>query len=72
MSYMKQQWCQEMERQFGDVLPSQEALCTYCGLPYGEHFGMECPKDYNPKSSPYALPSDAYDRYFTPPNKELK
>lgn len=38
------EYLKRMERQFGDCYPDNSAPCKYCKLPYGKHYGFECPK----------------------------
>ena len=43
MSRMGEEYSKQMERKFGDVLVSNDALCNFCGQRYGDHYGLTCP-----------------------------
>jgi len=48
MSKMSREYSRQMERQFGDVLVSDDTLCNYCGQRYGDHTGLTCPLEEYP------------------------
>ena len=65
MSKMGNYYIGQMEKQFGDVLVSNDTPCRYCGQPYGDHYGLECPEPI----SPYEIPYITCDKHFNPPNR---
>ena len=65
MSKMGDEYLEQMEPQFGDVLVDNNVPCRYCGQRYGYHYGFECPEPV----SPYEIPHAAYDKYSNPPNE---
>jgi len=34
---------EQYEKQFGSPMPDAWQECKYCGRPFGEHYGRECP-----------------------------